>query len=146
MQRGRTSGSVGNVFVALTLEEGRHMPWEGHTGGHAPQQSGLSEVTTEVPFGSWALMDQVDLEEEFLRRTPMLKSCPHFLRGRLRRSQLITLQERCRAKLVGDTLGEEARGEWLELMTDSQTPNQAPAKEHSQDEERGRRGQAAVTG
>ena len=37
----------------------------------------------------------------------MLKSCPYFLRGRFRHSLSVTLQERCRAKLVGDTLGEE---------------------------------------
>ena len=67
--------------------------------------SPASEVPTEVPSGSWALMDRVDLEEEILRRTPMLKSCLQFLRGRFRHSLLITLQERCRAKLVGDTWG-----------------------------------------
>ena len=123
-------------------------------------------------------MDQVDLEEEFLRRTPMLKSCLHFLRGQFRHSFSITLQERCRAKLVGDFLGEErawnafclvpsmllhkpkgagivgkqelmerankfARGDWLKLTRDRQTPNQSSAKEHSQEEEQKRRGQAA---
>ena len=90
------------VFVALTLEEGRHMFREVPTGGHARIRR--SEVPTEVPSGSWALIEQVDLEEEFLRRTPMLKSCLHFLRGRFRHSLSIALQERCRAKLVGDTL------------------------------------------
>ena len=137
-----------------------------------------SEVPIEVPSGSWVLMDQVDLEEEFLRRTPMLKSCPHFLRGRFRHCVSVTLQERCRAKLVGDTLGEErawkafglvphmllhkpkgagnvgkqelmerankfAREDWLELMQDRQTSIQSSAKEHSQEEEQRRRGQAA---
>ena len=37
----------------------------------------------------------------------MLKSVPHFLRGRFRHSLSVALQERCRAKLVGDRIGEE---------------------------------------
>ena len=152
-------------------------------GGHAQPAARIrrSEVPIEVPSGSWVSMDQVDLEEELLRRTPMLKSCPHFLRGRFRHCLSVTLQERCRAKLVGDTLGEErawkafgliphmllhkpkgagnvgkqelmerankfARGDWLELMQDRQTSIQSSAKEHSQEEEQRRRGQAACNG
>ena len=37
----------------------------------------------------------------------MLKSVPHFMRRRFRHSLLVVLQERCRAKLVGDRVGEE---------------------------------------
>ena len=77
-------------------------------GGHALPAARIrrSEVPIEVPSGSWVSMDQVDLEE-LLRRTPMLKSCPHFLRGRFRHCLSVTVQDRCRAKLVGGTLGEE---------------------------------------
>ena len=71
------------------------------TGGHAQSAVRIrrSEVPIEVPSGSWALMDQVDLEEEFFRRTPMLKH-----------SISITLQERCRAKLVGEERAWKASG------------------------------------
>ena len=30
---------------------------------------------------SWSSLDQIDLGEIFSQRMPMLKSCPHFLRG-----------------------------------------------------------------
>ena len=97
-----------SVFVALALEEGRQM-FRAVPGGQAQPAARIrrSEVPIEMPSGGWVLMDQVDLEEQFLRRTPMLKSCPHFLRGRFRHCLSVTSQERCRAKLVGDTLGEE---------------------------------------
>ena len=86
VQRGRTSGSAGKSF------RGAHI---GGRTSHAHRRSCTvnvrirrSEIPVEVPSGSWAQMDQVDLEEEFFRRTPMLKH-----------SLSITLQERCRASL-----------------------------------------------
>ena len=51
-------------------------------------------------------MDEVDLTDFFLLRMPMLKSCPHFLRARLRESFGAALAERHRAKSAGDELGE----------------------------------------
>ena len=74
------------VLVALTLEEGRHRPRDvPPSGGKSPGvRMRRTGVPMEVPSGSWAQMDRVDLEEEFLRRAPMLKSCPHFLRARFR--------------------------------------------------------------
>ena len=68
------------------------------------------EVPPTLPEGTWEQMDHVDLQETFLLRIPMLKSCPHFLRGRLRECFRITLRERCRAKAVGDIVAEER--EW----------------------------------
>ena len=50
-------------------------------------------------------MDEVNLEEVFLSQTPMLRSCPGFLRGLFRHSHCTVLRERYRAKLVGDTVG-----------------------------------------
>ena len=38
---------------------------------------------------------------------PMLKTCPYFMRGRLRQSLAVALWERSRAKDVGDVVGEE---------------------------------------
>ena len=99
------------VFVAITLENGRQRPREfppsARVQGYPTIRNRRVGVPTDVPQDSWAQLDDVDLEVEFLRRVPMLKSCPHFLRGRFRHGLHITLQERCRAKLVGDTVGEE---------------------------------------
>ena len=99
------------VFVAITLETGRQRPREFLPSTRAQSCPTVRNrrvgVLTDVPQDSWAQLDDVDLEVEFLRRVPMLKSCPHFLRGRFRHALHITLQERCRAKLVGDTVGEE---------------------------------------
>ena len=61
-------GLLESAFVTLTLNEGC--------------RRGMSERThcTIIPRDSWEQMDQINLEEAFLRRTPMLKSVPHFLR------------------------------------------------------------------
>ena len=68
---------------------------------------GGTAIPTSVPRDSWEQLDDVDLEEVFLRRTPMLRSCPHFLRGRVRHCFTVTLRECSKAKLEGDTVGEE---------------------------------------
>ena len=60
---------------------------------------------TKITAESWAQLDLVDLSEVFLERIPMLKTCPRFLRGRLRFSFAIVLRERHRAKLEGDMVG-----------------------------------------
>ena len=49
----------------------------------------------------------MNLEEVFLSRTPMLKSCPGFLRGRFRHCFCVASRERYRAKLAGDAVAEE---------------------------------------
>ena len=46
------------------------------------------------------------MEDIFRTRVPMLKSCPHFLRGRLRESFQVALRERHRAKMVQDEQAE----------------------------------------
>ena len=46
-----------------------------------------SQVPLRVDHSSWASLDRVDLEDLFSQRIPMLKSCPHFFRGRLRQFQ-----------------------------------------------------------
>ena len=65
------------------------------------------EAPHSLPDGTWEQMDDVDLHEVFLLRIPMLKSCPYFLRGRLRECFATTLRERYRAKLAGDIVAEE---------------------------------------
>ena len=61
----------------------------------------------EVPRESREQTNQINLEEAFLGQVPMLKSVPYFMRGRFRHNLTVTLQERCRAKLLGDRVGEE---------------------------------------
>ena len=65
-----------------------------------------SQVPPRVDHSSWASLDSVDVEDLFSQRIPMLKSCPHFFRGRLRHSFRTALEERCRAALEGDVVAE----------------------------------------
>ena len=65
------------------------------------------EVPHSLPDGTWEQMDDVDLHEVFLLRIPILKSCPYFLRGRLRECFATTLRERNRAELAGDIVAKE---------------------------------------
>ena len=52
------------VFVALTLEEGRHRPRDPPAGSGSPGvRMRRTGVPMEVPSGSWAQMDRIDLEE-----------------------------------------------------------------------------------
>ena len=61
---------------------------------------------SSFPDGSWEQMDDLDLSDLFLMRIPMLRSCPHFLRARLRQSFGAALEERHRAKVAGDEQAE----------------------------------------
>ena len=61
---------------------------------------------SSFPDGSWEQMDDLVLSDLFLMRVPMLGSCPHYLRARLRQSFGAALEERHRAKLVGDEQAE----------------------------------------
>ena len=54
----------------------------------------------------WAQLDAVELNDWMLRRVPMLKTCPRFLRGRFRQCWATALRERCRARLGGDVVSE----------------------------------------
>ena len=47
------------------------------------------------------------ISKRILETNAHVEELPPFLRGRFRHSLSVTLQERCRAKLVGDSLGEE---------------------------------------
>ena len=91
----------------LTLHGGRQMGVtprlvdpQGSTAGpavHDPQNPHAD---------SWSKLDQIDLGDILSQRIPTLKSCPHFLRGRLRFSFSFALRERHRANEVGDVLAE----------------------------------------
>ena len=99
-------GLLESAFVTLTLSEGRQRA-SGTSRRHTNERRHSTAIPAEVPRESWEQMDQINMEEVFLRRVPMLKSVPHFMRGRFRHNLTVTLQERCRAKLVGDRVGEE---------------------------------------
>ena len=85
-------------------------------------ESSVTEVPRRVvqpstfPEGSWEQLDEVDLTDFFLLRLPMLKSCPHFLRSRLRESFGAAFAERHRAKSVGDELGESRAWKLFHLV------------------------------
>ena len=57
-------------------------------------------------FEKKRMMDQVSLEEIFALRIPMLRSCPYFLRCRVRESFNFALRERLKARLEGDVEAE----------------------------------------
>ena len=90
------------AFVRVTIQAGREL-----TAG---------EPSHRVPFPShcisaesWVQLDYIDLGEAFTTRVPMLRSCPRFLRGRLRFQEVIwgvALRERSRAKLARDPVAE----------------------------------------
>ena len=55
--------------------------------------------------GSWAFLDEVDIRDAFLLGVPMIRSCPHFLRGRLRHAFGTALREKQRAQRSADDIG-----------------------------------------
>ena len=71
------------VFVAIVVDMGRAIavPSCPHPVSRVPMTTrrGQVRVPTEITADSWGQMDQVDLDEMFLMRVPMLKNCPHFL-------------------------------------------------------------------
>ena len=79
---------LGTAFVALALFRGRQVGLPPMTQERVPvpraSRRSLFVHGGGVPLESWESLDGVDLADIFLRRVPMLQSCPHFFRGRLR--------------------------------------------------------------
>ena len=73
--------------------------------GRATTGSNRSTTTGQC---AWRMgtMDEVDLQDELLNRVPMLKRCPHFLRGRMRECSAVALRQR---RLVPDQSMEIVR-------------------------------------
>ena len=92
------------VYVLLTIQFGREgvVPEVMDVVALRPQVRTNSEICAE----SWERLDEVDLDALFLQKIPMLKTCPRFLRGRLRHCFGVALRERHRAKLAGDRVVE----------------------------------------
>ena len=93
-------------YVEVVLLTGRQMavpeattaPNERHRPGNVSVESGYSRA--------WESLDTINCKELFLTKIPMLKSCPRFLRGRLRECFSFALRERQRGKIVGDEQAE----------------------------------------
>ena len=67
---------------------------------------GVEPGRSESLESAWAVLDQFDSEELFLKKIPMLKKCPHFLKGRLRHCWAVALRERLRAQTQADADAE----------------------------------------
>ena len=98
------------VHITTTLKLGRKMvpveePREAREEARFPRVAPHPTHSTMVC--SWADLDDVDMEEVFTQRVPMLGSCPHFFRGCFRNSFRAVLEERYRADHEGDELAEE---------------------------------------
>ena len=115
------------VFVTTTLEFGRQtipareQPNEILT--FPGRGQGRSQRDPTIP--NLDFFDDVDLEELFAERVPMLKSCPYFFRGRLWNSFRVALEERHRAEGEGDELAEERAWKLFALVpqnVDAQSP------------------------
>ena len=70
------------------------------------RQHFLPTRNATLPGNGWAELDDINVEEVLLQRITMLKSCPRFLRGRLRESFAWGLRERYRGKQEGDEIAE----------------------------------------
>ena len=71
----------------------------------APQE--VAQQPEQLSGGSmWEQVDSFSLEDVFSHRVGMLKTCPHFMRGRLRECFEIAFMERHRAEMESDELGE----------------------------------------
>ena len=79
------------VYVMITVEQSRTagVPNPPTVAVRRPARPGVPPM---LPEGTWEQLDQVDVAETCLMRVPMLKSCPYFLRGRLRECFAMTLR------------------------------------------------------
>ena len=94
------------AFVTIVLRMGRQGRESGRVAtGTMPSMPNnrTAERTGEV---DWSQLDVFSLEELFLLQVPMLPSCPHFLRNRLRECFGFAFRERSGAKVVADVEAE----------------------------------------
>ena len=93
-------------FVTLVLHTGRTQTVQNPTSVAERPRVVQRPRPPPVFSDSWASLDGVQVEELFTQRVPMLKSCPHFFRGKLRHCFGIALREQRRAKIEGDRVAE----------------------------------------
>ena len=94
------------VVIAIHMGRGGVVPPDRAFGIESRRTVGRPPVPTTSVDSNWLQLDQVSLEEIFALRIPMLKSCPHFLRGRVRESFNFALRERFKARLEGNVEAE----------------------------------------
>ena len=92
-------GEASHVDARVALLEGVYVQLAIHMGRHPTGRRETAGV-------DWGQLDQFQVDNLFLTRVPMLKSCAHFLSGRLREAFQVALRERFRAKLMGDEDGQ----------------------------------------
>ena len=83
-----------------------HMGRQGHASGAETVPSLPNRSAQRIGEVDWSQLDDFSLEELFLLQVPMLRTCPHFLRNRLRECFGLALRERFRAKVVADEEAE----------------------------------------
>ena len=109
-----------SVFIIVDIHLGRQAFRSDPTIGASP--SHVRPVPThDVPRPgaadlNWSQLDQFNVEEIFLIRVPMLRSCPHHLRGRLWECLGLALRERFRARFIGDVESETRAWKLFELI------------------------------
>ena len=94
------------VVIAIHMGRGGVVPPDRAFGIESRRTVGRPPVPTTSVDSNWLQLDQVSLEEIFALRIPMLKSCPHYLRGRVRESFNFALRERFKARLEGNVEAE----------------------------------------
>ena len=94
------------AFVTIVLHMGRQGRESGRAAIGSVPSMPTNSTAERIGEVDWSQLDFFSLEELFLLQVPMLRSCPHFLRNRLRECFGFALRERFRAKVVADVEAE----------------------------------------
>ena len=91
-------------YVEVVCLTGRQMVVNGAVEGPTDRRRQVN-LSAESAFSrAWESLDTIDCKELFLKKISMLKSCPSFLRGKLRECFSFALRQR--GKIVGDDQAE----------------------------------------
>ena len=91
-------------YVEVVLLTGRQMVVPGAVEGPTDRRRQVN-LSAESAFSrEWESLDTIDCKELFLKKISMLKSCPSFLRGKLRECFSFALRQR--GKTAGDDQAE----------------------------------------
>ena len=83
--RGARVALLETAFVLIALQQGRASGVPSvRRANHIVPRGSVRPLPSTLPVSCWEQLDEVNLEEWFLKRVPTLKKCPHFMRGRLR--------------------------------------------------------------
>ena len=92
------------MTIAIHMGRDRVVPRDQGRVDSVRVAGGVPPSTNSNP--NWSQLDSENLKDIFALRVPMLKSCPHILRGMLRESFNLGLRERFRARLEGNVEAE----------------------------------------